>query len=90
MDPAAIMELLKNNPQMAQALASALGNRKKQTPGPLGAVADQPDSLIKGMADTYASPDIQKVLGEQMASAAGRSKRRLARMRCCHSCKVSR
>jgi hypothetical protein len=70
MDPAAIMELLNNNPQMAQALASALRSRQKQTPGPLGAVADQPDSLIQSMADTYASPDIQKVLGQQAATGA--------------------
>jgi hypothetical protein len=60
MDPAAIMEFLNSNPQAAQALAAALRGKPKQTPGPLGMVADQPDSLIKGMGDIYASPDMQK------------------------------
>jgi hypothetical protein len=73
MDPAMMMQLLQKYPELAQALTAQMTGQGKQAQGELGAVADMPPEVAQGMSDIYASPDIQKLLGEEKALATGRS-----------------
>ena len=74
MDIGMIMKLIQDNPELAQAMVSQLKGQGQQSQGELGAVADMPDDVRQGMGDIYASPDMQKLMGEQRDMATARSK----------------
>ena len=73
MDPAMLMELIKNNPELASALAARLQGQGQAAQGELGAVAGMPDDVRQGMTDIFMSPDNQKLMGEQRDMATARS-----------------
>ena len=60
MDPAMLMQLIQQNPELAKALAAHLKGQGQQAQGELGTVANMPGDVRQGMADIYASPDMQK------------------------------
>jgi hypothetical protein len=74
MDPAMLMKLIQDNPELAQAMATHLKGQGQAAQRELGVVADMPDDVRQGMADIYSSPDMQKLMGEQRATATARSK----------------
>jgi hypothetical protein len=73
MDPAMLMELIKNNPELAQALASQLKGGGQQAQGELGVVAGMPPDVRQGMTDIFMSQDNQKLMGERRDMATARS-----------------
>jgi len=60
MDPATLMQLIQQHPELAKALAAHLKGQGQQAQGELGTVANMPGDVRQGMADIYASPDMQK------------------------------
>jgi hypothetical protein len=59
MDPATLMQLIQNNPELAKALAAHLRSQGQQAQGELGTVANMPADVRQGMTDIYTSPDMQ-------------------------------
>jgi hypothetical protein len=59
MDPATLMQLIQQHPELAKALAAHLRGQGQQAQGELGTVANMPADVRQGMTDIYTSPDMQ-------------------------------